>query len=353
MNDNNINNDNNNITNNGSMQSTLNAENNNISNNTSTIIQNSEPSIQKKSPKGIIIVIASIVILVGIVASVFFLLNGKKDIDGNNNQKTANNENAKSGDECKGTNNELTNLKGNNVGYYYNIDTSKFDKSKYNGKIHFFGDEIEGKITTNKLKNLGIEISYFKKETTKTGHTNFKSPSFSIDTTADIINADLNIPELGGDLSLVDYTGGSELYSDTTLLLSRSSFGFSLTGRNIYPSQLGINNYKDITIDLLLEKLGNPTYVYERVSSCLKSINTYTTYVYVYDDVVFLFAFYNWRNMLLAGNYYFPIDQINGNVEVVERKRVKDESGTKVEEIKYKNYLEYLEKKNEEYLSSK
>jgi len=216
---------------------------------------------------------------------------------------------------------KLENLKYDTLDDYYNIDTSKFNKKKFNGKINFFGVEVEGKITTNKLKNVGVETKLcgitcdVPKENLayKANSNGFycgSYPKFSIDTTSDIINSHFQWDDAGNSMYLCDYTGGNDVYSDNTLVTFGN--GWNLTGRNIYPAQFDIENYTDITIDLVLEKLGNPTYVSGRENKCISNLYSYTTYYYIYDDVAFLYSFYNWENLKLAAVYYYPIEELDG-----------------------------------------
>lgn len=257
---------------------------------------------------------------------------GKKDADKNSSKEEAN-----SNEKCEGTNEELNGLKGDTVGYYYNIDTSKFDKTLFDGNVNFYGATINGKITTNKLKAAGINVE--GSPTSKNGYSIYYFPKFSIDTSSDILNNDLPMDGVGTDLYLVDYTGGTNLYSDSTLVSLGLGTGWNLTGRDIYPSQLGVSSYKEITIDLLLEKLGNPTYVRGRVNSCLESLYTYTEYIYVYDDVAFLYAFYNWNNMKLAAAFYYPIEEFNGTMA----------STYTYDEKEYNNYIDLLNAYQQKY----
>ena len=52
----------------------------------------------------------------------------------------------------------VTGLKGETLDYYWNIDTTQFDKSKFDGSIYFYGETLNGKITSNTIKEAGIEI---------------------------------------------------------------------------------------------------------------------------------------------------------------------------------------------------
>jgi len=216
---------------------------------------------------------------------------------------------------------KLTGLKYDTLDKYYNINTSTFNKKMFNGKINFFGIEVEGKITTNKLKKLGVETTlcgftcdiskdYLANTANSNGFYCDSSPKFSIDTTSDIINSNFNWGGAGNSMYLCDYTGGNDVYSDNTLVTLGD--GWNLSARNIYPTQFNIDNYKDITIDLVLEKLGNPTYVSGREDQCISNLYSYTTYYYIYDDVAFLYSFYNWINLELASVYYYPIEELDG-----------------------------------------
>ena len=272
---------------------------------------NSKPP--KKINLGLIIGIS--VAVVAIIVGVVIILSTKSNDNSNKgtNDNQVNNSNNETNLNCKGTNTVLNNLKGETVNYYYNIDTSKFNKNLFDGNINFYGTIVNGKITTNKLKSAGISVEYsISRLNDEYNVRYFSTPKFSIDTSSDIINSDMPLDNMGNDLNVVDYTGGSEIYSDTALISCMGYFHWTLTGRNIYPNQLQIDDYSDITIDLVLDKLGNPTYVNGRTNSCLENEYTYTTYVYVYDDVAFLFAFYNWDNMKLAGVFYYPIEELNG-----------------------------------------
>lgn len=274
--------------------------------------------------------------------------------DGDEDKKTDNSitnteQQEEENDACEANNEALSGLKGKNIDYYYNIDTSKFDKSIFNGQINFHGITVDGKITTNKLKNLGVKVNQKYYET---NYIAFKAndegiycstTNFSIDTSMDIINNDVQINDMSDYALLVcDYTGGNELYSDNTLL-TYGGFTWNLSGRNIYPVQLGISSYGDITIDLVLEKLGNPTYVVDRDDPCLSTIYSYTTYIYVYDEVAFLYSFYNWSNLKLASVYYYPIDDLNG----------KNPTKITYNDNEYDNYIDYWNQVQKDYLKKK
>lgn len=137
------------------------------------------------------------------------------------------------------------------------------------------------------------------------------------------------------DISLYNYTGDNAIYSDDTLVTIDSGAPWNLTYRNIFPEQFGITTYEDITIDLVLKELGNPTYVIDRKDKNLENVYGYTTYLYVYEDVAFLYSFYNSKNLKLAANFYYSIEQLNGTLE-----------GSI-------NYLELYKTENDEYLKTK
>ncbi len=224
---------------------------------------------------------------------------------------------------CVGNEEKITGLKYKTVGSYYNIDTSKFDKSKFDGKINFYGSVIDGKITTNKIKN--AEIVLYKEDIwnnnehrdiinydwyDENGKTFFSAKmkyvdeQLSNDTTGAIV------------FSIDDYffyntQNKRDTYSDYTLFEPETTLEYNLITYEVYPSVLQVNKASDITIDLVLEKSGNPTYVSDRTSNCLDTEYSYTTYIYVYDDVAFLFSFCNYKNMKISAVYYYPIEAVN------------------------------------------
>ena len=236
-------------------------------------------------------------------------------IDNNSSSKTA----------CAGNKKELNGLKYKTVDDYYNIDTSKFDKNKFNGDIDFYGVKLSGKITANSVRQAGITI--------------FKQSSFDGNVPRDVNYYDWMV-EKGktfirvylkhGDRVLTHDTTGDvsftlddfyfynmdnekNLDSNNTLFSTDTDIEYNLNIHEVYPSILQVSKANEITIDLLLEKLGNPTYVYERASKCLKNEYSYTTYIYVYDDVAFLFSFANWENMKIGAVYYYPIEVVNAS----------------------------------------
>lgn len=288
-----------------------------------------------KNKKMILIVLAIIIIITGFIIAII-LLNNEENQDVDNNTQIGQGENYKE-NEIKSYNDEpLEGLNGDTLDYYWNIDTSKFNSTMFDGNIYFFGATINGKINTNKLKEAGIEVDVSLGNFRKTnGIWIATNPKFSINTNS----VDPNSMAATFDtIYLCDYKDEIEIYSDDTLISIRGEYFYNLTGRNIFPKQLGVTKYQDITVDLVLEKLGNPTYVLGRKSKTLENLYTYTTYMYVYDDVAFLYSFYNWDNMKLASVFYYPIEELNGTITT---------SNGNV------NYLEQFETDYREYLKSK
>lgn len=242
----------------------------------------------------------------------------------------------KESEEICYNNEELEGLKGDSLDYYYNIDTSKFDKDKFDGNINFFGVTVNGKITVNKLKKLGITTDASAYKANSNGFYCDDLPNFSIDTTTDIINSDLFVSDTFDFISVCNYKGSMDLQSDDALVTLGS--GWNLTGRNIYPKQFDIPNYSEINIDLVLEKLGNPTYVSGRENNCISTLYGYTVYYYVYDDVAFLYAFYNSQNLDLAGVFYYPIEELDGTA-------YPDSESSTLEDLKssHNKYLDSLD----------
>ncbi len=229
----------------------------------------------------------------------------------------------------------VSGLEGATLDYYWNIDTTAFNPTKFNGNINFFGETINGKITTNKLKNAGIEVKGdYLFESNVTGIYYRDNIKLSIDANS-VISNDIAGGMTSNDMSLYNYKGDNAIYSDDTLVTMGIGTPWNLTCRNIFPEQFGITTYEDITIDLVLKELGNPTYVIGRKDKNLESIYGYTTYLYVYDDVAFLYSFYNNKNLKLAANFYYPIEKLNGaNTGLT-------------------NYLELYKTEYEEYLKTK
>jgi len=321
--------------------------NNNIGNNNGPVVNSDQ--LLKQSPKGLNVGcliggIAAVVVVVTIIVASVFGSDSKdedKDKSGENDDKDVIQEETAM---CDVNSITLSGLKGENLDYYYNIDTSKFDKNKFDGNINFHGVTVNGKITTNKLKNAGVLVNegktYLSHKSNEAGIACSAYPKFSIDTSMDIINNNVGFEDMSDFILLCDYTGGDLIYSDNTLV-TFGKFVWNLSGRNIYPSQLGINNYGEITIDLIIEKLGNPTYVLDRTDPCLSSIYSYTIYVYVYDDVAFLYGFYNWDNLDLASVYYYPIEDLNGVNPVTITYNNKE----------YSNYIDYWDALQKDYLN--
>lgn len=111
----------------------------------------------------------------------------------------------------------------------------------------------------------------------------------------------------------MSYADNDAFYSEDALFSTYGQrFAWFTEKFDVFPSVLGVNTSSEITIDLVLEKLGNPTYVNGRTSPYIRDISflSYTTYIYVYDEAAFLYAFDNADNLNLVSVEYYPIEQL-------------------------------------------
>lgn len=262
---------------------------------------------------GIIISVIVVVLVAGLLISNVFKGKEKNLSEENKNVVEDNIE-----DEDSPNDTPVDGLIGETLDYYWNIDTQSFDKSKFNGEISFYGNIINGKITTDKLLEVGIEIKRYKNSQIENETLNYNNESdfWYLESPYISKNGEALQSSTSGSVTftstipyIINYTN-NEIYSEHSYVMLSKSFGWNLTKYDIYPNILDIESAKDINIDLVLDKLGNPTYVSGRTDKTLKSIYGYTTYVYVYDEVVFLFAFYNSSDLSLAASYYYPIETL-------------------------------------------
>ena len=258
----------------------------------------------------------------------------KEDASDSDKEETEGGESASINDTA------VENLKGGTLDYYWNIDTQDFDKSKFDGKISFYGSIIEGKLTTEKLQEAGIEVSLLGVDTTL--KTNSERDYWYYETPRLLRDGEklpMSTNESIYSPIIINFVN-DELYSEHSNVVegyAYDEFHWGLLEYNIYPTVLGVESPHDITIDLVLEKLGAPTYVVDRTDKTMseKDLYAYTVYLYVYDDVAFLFAFYNNRDLKLAADFYYPIEIMNKE----------DDNG--------RSALERLEDQYQTYLSSK
>ncbi len=205
----------------------------------------------------------------------------------------------------------VTGLKGETLDYYWNIDTTQFDKSKFDGSIYFYGETLNGKITSNTIKEAGIEIEEASEgQLEEAPH---EDDNFNYYMILTLLKDGTEIESEILEPYLICYTENDSFYSDDALFTTRrNDFGCFGGNKDVFPSVLGVSDSSEITIDLVLEKLGNPTYVHRRTTTKLKSLDvlTYINYVYVYDDVAFYFQFSCSENLKFTCNEYFPIEQL-------------------------------------------
>ena len=134
------------------------------------VVNGDVPNSSKKGFNHKLIIILIIILILLLLLFLLFAnkkkTNDEVDSDGSNiNEKVKSSDdsnaidnNSSSKTACAGNKKELNGLKYKTVDDYYNIDTSKFDKNKFNGDIDFYGVKLSGKITANSVRQAGITI---------------------------------------------------------------------------------------------------------------------------------------------------------------------------------------------------
>ena len=193
------------------------------------------------------------------------------------------------------------------IDYYYNIFTPAFDKTKYNKEISFFGKIIEGPLTIKKLKdnniifnNNGYTFEYrYDGQTIKT----YKGINIYIDGEK---YPDDNSPSVY--LIDTDNNDNDEIYYDNSTIYKNT--------KNVIVPYIKNVDIDNLTLDDIINSLGVPTYVGERISKLEKVEKTfgltYFSYIYDYNDDIFKFEItYSEKggiditNMIYMGKEYY------------------------------------------------
>ena len=206
-------------------------------------------------------------------------------------------------------------LENRNLDYYWNINTEGFSSTKFDGKISFFGNTITSKITGKTLKENGYTIvnapSYYSYSknffgnkkidyTLISGHVQRNSQEFPDE--SDVAYT-LALPEF------INFGNNNDFYSDETEFYYEFSKTVKTDSNIVYPSING-TKYSDLTIDLIIENMGVPTYVARgdalipktRTSMETEDIMTFN-YYYEYPDYTIIFHFMGFNQHLTGVEY--------------------------------------------------
>lgn len=237
-----------------------------------------------------------------------------------------------------------------NIDYYWNINTTKFDKSKFDGKILLFDNLIEGEITGKSLiengytfhhmssYSCGNPLALWGEDINYTSDCPFllkNNKIYPIDYITvgapDLINYDKNN----------DFTSeNTELYYEYGKTNKFIDFVTETVESNIIYPYLDGTKYDDLTIDKIIEKLGVPKYVGERESNISDSILIFS-YYYEYDKYVFKFSFIYTDKISLSSVTYMGIKTFNNYGLVYDRKTDSYATYTLKESLQ-NSYAKYL-----------
>lgn len=276
--------------------------------------------------KGIslIALIIMIVLLIVVVGTVTIFLISRKGESNNSNTiiSPTNNSSVSTNEKNKNTKNtKYSNYTANypiqdrDLDYYWNINTEGYSSTKYDGKISFFGDIITTKITGKTLKDNGYTIidapssySYSKNffsnkkidYTIKSGHVQKNSQQFPDESD---VSYTLALPEF------INFGNNNDFYSDETEFYYEFSKTVKTDSNIVYPSIKG-TKFSDLTIDLIIEHMGVPTYVAKgdaltpttRTSMTTEDVMTFD-YYYEYPDYTIIFHFMGFNQRLTGVKY--------------------------------------------------
>lgn len=172
--------------------------------------------------------------------------------------------------------------------YYWNIDTSGFDKSMFDGVFSVFGYDFNGKITGSTLQanGFGIETGSF----TKSLYWDEEKNCFwDLSNGSDICRDGVEI----GEVTLMNYNNEEDFYSDSTEAEFYCCDSYCTFGEAIIPKCLVTDQESQmldaLTLDDIIANLGVPTYVEGRRNSSIDDLEFFE-YIYVYDEYVLKFA---------------------------------------------------------------
>ncbi len=287
-------------------------------------------------------------IFIGIIALVIVVIAGIGGMLLFNNLSNKNNDNSNSDDiiENNEQNNNQSNEVSSEIDKYWNIDTSEFNASLFDGKFSISGNVIQSKLTGKTLKDNGYEL--------RIGSGLFTELLWDQDNNiySDKSNGAYilrNNEEIQSDIHLANYKNETNLYSDNTEISYYWNDNTKTYNDIIIPASL-INNpeekgYKNLTIDNVVDKLGAPTYVQGRLTKNIEN-GQFFKYVYVYNDYTLWFEmlYYESTGITITGFEY------EGNQSFSQPCKYYDaELG---EFRNYNNSLEYLNEEQTKYEKS-
>ncbi len=230
---------------------------------------------------------------------------------------------------------------------YWNIDTKKFNASLFDGNFSFGEFKINGKLTGKTFKDNGyglrIGSGLFDELLWDEDNNVYSDRSNGVY----ILKNDAEVFE---HVYLNNYKNETDIYSDNTELYYSWSGVSDTYGEIIIPTCLlsGLNDvvYQTLSIENIVGKLGNPTYVQGRLS---KNINEgqFFKYVYVYSDYTLWFEmiYYSTTGITVTGFIY------EGNQTFSQPCQYYD---AELNEVRtYNNSLEFLNEEQAKYESSK
>lgn len=287
-------------------------------------------------------------ILIGIIALVIVVLVGIGGMLLFNNLSNKNNDNNNSDDiiENNEQNNNQSNEVSSEIDRYWNIDTSEFNVSLFDGKFSISGNVIQNKLTGKTLKDNGYEL--------RIGSGLFTELLWDRDNNiySDKSNGAYilrNNQEVQSGIYLENYKNETNLYSDNTEISYYWNDNTETYNDIIIPASL-INNpeekvYKNLTIDNVVDKLGAPTYVQGRLTKTIEN-GQFFKYVYVYNDYTLWFEilYYESTGITITGFRY------EGNQAFSQPCKYYD---AELNEFRnYNNSLEYLNEEQTKYEKS-
>lgn len=216
---------------------------------------------------------------------------------------TAGNENSINQDETKS---ETSNTIPNEIDKYWNIDTSKFNASLFDGKFSICGNVIQSKLTGKTLKDNGYELkigSGLFKELLLDSENNVYSDK------SNGVYILKNNKELLEGVHLENYNKETSIYSDNTELVVGWRDNSVKYNEIIFPTCLIYNPtdivYNTLTVENIVKELGAPTYVQGRLTKTIKD-GQFFKYVYVYSDYTLWFdmLYYKKSGITVTGFSY-------------------------------------------------
>lgn len=172
--------------------------------------------------------------------------------------------------------------------YYWNIDTSGFDKNMFDGTFSVFGYDLNGKITGSSLQTngFGIETDNYPISLLWDSEENCYS---DLTNGTEIYMGDTEL----GYVALRNYNNEDSFYSDYTEVDFFAVNIDTTFSEAIIPKCLVTNKddkiLETITFDDVIEHLGVPTYVIGRQDHSIDDVGL-IEYLYAYDDYILIFS---------------------------------------------------------------